>query len=390
LHGGNQEQRLPFDDSGCGWTCDTDDTFREIDFWKLTFPREIVTYIVNESNSYALYVMGKGATLSRRQNKFKPITEDEFLRYLTIRIIMGIDQKPEMSMYWSKDPILGSIAIRDIMSSDRFFEIQRYLHLSDAENVDETDKIFKVRKTWDMVMQNFKQLIIPFDSLSVDESLVKCKGRIGIRQFIPSKRNRFGIKTYSVVDEKTGFVINSIIYEGKASSKNYEVVSPSIKKRFGHGGGIILHLCEPFLGKNRTVFADNFFTSPNLAEKLLKERTYLCGTLRAGRLNAPKPPKKMKQGDVDVHHDEEDNQIMVEFWRDKRIVKMISSGFEHGMVETQNALGTTKQKLKTIVAYNHQARGIDRGDQLIHLYDSGRKTMKWYICQFVITNPDRN
>ncbi|CAL8084781.1 unnamed protein product [Orchesella dallaii] len=377
--GGNQKVRTPFANVSAGWTIELPEDAKEMDFWKLTFPDRILSEVVKESNDYAIHVMENADSLSRRQQKFQAVSYDEFLRYLAVRIIMRIDQKPEMAMYWSKDPILGSIVVRDILSSDRFYEIQRYLHLSDTETPNESDKIFKIRKLWDLTMNNFQNLVVPNDFLSVDESLVKSRARIKFKQFIPTKRNRFGVKTFSLVDERTGFIVNSVIYEGKAMSAENQTVSAADKKQFGHGGGIVLQLCQPYLGEFRTIFADNYFNSPNLAEKLLKENTYLCGTLRSGRLNAPKPPKGMKRGDLEVRHDEQDAEIMVEFWRDKGVVKMISTGFEHALVETNNAAGAPKQKLKTIIEYNNYARGIDRADQMMGLYDTGRKTMKWYL-----------
>src|SRR5258705_145518 len=100
-------------------------------------------------------------TLSRRQQSFKEITEPEMMRYISIRILMGIDNKPEMVNYWSKDPMLRSLMIPQIMSSDRFFEIQRYLHLCNDEEEteqDERDKLKKIRKFWEDAMTHFGNL----------------------------------------------------------------------------------------------------------------------------------------------------------------------------------------------------------------------------------------
>lgn len=366
----------PFHQAGTGWTVALTETMTESDFWKTTFPPDMLAELVRESNSYADQIIGMAENRSRRQQNFKQITENEMIRYLTIRILMGIDNKPELVNYWSKDPMLRSLIIPQIMSSDRFFEIQRYLHLcndQEESNQNEMDKLRKIRRFWDRAMLHFGSLIVPSKDLSVDESLTKFKGRLSFRQFIPSKRNRFGIKSYSLIDEATKFVVNSIIYVGKddISERKYS------KAEFGYGGSVLLELCEPYFGKFRTVFADNFFTSPVVAAKLLLNKTYLCGTLRAGRKFTPKAPKLKKDETVIYSCEKENHDIMLEYWRDKRIVRMISTGQPHNVLETRNARGVVKRKLETICEYNKNARGTDQADMFIGYYDSSRKTMKW-------------
>ena len=42
--------------------------------------------------------------------------------------------------------------------------------------------------------------------LSIDESLMLWKGRLGWRQYIPSKRARYGIKSYEICDSQSGYI----------------------------------------------------------------------------------------------------------------------------------------------------------------------------------------
>jgi hypothetical protein len=60
-----------------------------------------------------------------------------------------------------------------------------------------------------MMMTNFSDILMPYRNLSIDESLIKFKGRLSWKQYIPSKRSRFGMKTFTIVDAKTGFILNS-------------------------------------------------------------------------------------------------------------------------------------------------------------------------------------
>ena len=57
---------------------------------------------------------------SARAQNFKSITHSDFFKVIAAKIIMGIDYKPEIKHYWSKDKILGgSIIISLRVASDR-------------------------------------------------------------------------------------------------------------------------------------------------------------------------------------------------------------------------------------------------------------------------------
>lgn len=75
----------------------------EIGFWEIVFPQNLLDLLVDESNSYASKVILNAQVPSRRQRNFQEITGNEMIRYLVIRILMGIDNKPELVHYWSKD-----------------------------------------------------------------------------------------------------------------------------------------------------------------------------------------------------------------------------------------------------------------------------------------------
>lgn len=53
--------------------------------------------------------------------------------------------------------------------------------------------------------------------LSFDESMVKFKGRIFLRQHLPAKPTRWGIKEFILAEAKTGYALKSIVYTGKTS-----------------------------------------------------------------------------------------------------------------------------------------------------------------------------
>lgn len=62
----------------------------------------------------------------------------------------------------------------------------------------------------------------------------------------------------------------------------------------------VLRFIEDLEYKRRIVITDNFCNSVDLAEELLKKKTYWCGTLRSNRRGLVKciVAKKLKKGEV--------------------------------------------------------------------------------------------
>ena len=122
----------------------------------------------------------------------------------------------------------------------------------------------------------------PGQNLSVDESLVLFKGRLHFKEFIRTKRTRFGIKLYELCTS-SGITFDFLVYCGKGMFSDddpyYDMLSseriPSI-------------LIQPFLGKGHTLYTDNYYASPSLGKFLLENKTHLCGTIRSNRQNYSK------------------------------------------------------------------------------------------------------
>ena len=55
----------------------------------------------------------------------------------------------------------------------------------------------------------------PTRQLAIDETLIKFKGNVHFRQFLPIKPGRFGIKTFTLAESTSGYLLNSKIYTGK-------------------------------------------------------------------------------------------------------------------------------------------------------------------------------
>ena len=103
-----------------------------------------------------------------------------------------------------------------IMARDRFLQILRYLHFADstlAPRVDSADynKLYKIQPFLDLIIPSFQQVYKPTRQLAIDEALIKFKGKVHFREFLPIKPGRFGIKTFTLAESTSGYLVNSKI-----------------------------------------------------------------------------------------------------------------------------------------------------------------------------------
>jgi hypothetical protein len=120
--------------------------------------------------------------------------------------------------------------------------------------------------------------VVPGEYLCIDETLVPFKGRLKFKQYISNKRHKFGIKLFKLC-LKGGYLYDLKVYCGQENDKERSETVPT---------KVVMNLVQQLLGKGRTLCTDHYYTSVELAHKLLDEKTYLLGTLRSNRKNNPK------------------------------------------------------------------------------------------------------
>ena len=158
------------------------------------------------------------------------------------------------------------------MTRDRFRLLLSMLHFADNNNPNELDRLWKVRKVFEMFTKNYKEYFVPFQNIIIDESLVLFKGRLLWKQYIPSKRHRFGIKIFVLCDCETGIILGMIVYTG--TNIDYPTKDP-----LGISGSIVKTMTAPYLDRGRILFTDNWYSSPGLCRYLLTRTTGAVGTV---------------------------------------------------------------------------------------------------------------
>ena len=118
------------------------------------------------------------------------------------------------------------------------------------------------------------------------------KGRVGFKQYIPSKRVRFG-KMFSLC-EVSGYLWNSFVCTGKDPSADND----ELENELGKSGAVVPTLMQDLYGKSYHLYVDNWYTSEKLFNHLERNGTVACGTARLNRLKVPPSLKRqeMKKG----------------------------------------------------------------------------------------------
>ncbi|XP_047125578.1 piggyBac transposable element-derived protein 4 [Hydra vulgaris] len=149
---------------------------------------------------------------------WKAVRAVEMKTFFGLIILMGIVHKPNLSMYWSTNDLYWTPIFSKTMSQDRFKVILKFLHFNNNNDPnhnpnDPNRELHKVRPFLNMIKERCRKVYSPGQHLSVDELLVLFKGRLHFRQYIKTRRARFGIKVYELTTAD-GITLDFLVYCG--------------------------------------------------------------------------------------------------------------------------------------------------------------------------------
>ena len=90
------------------------------------------------------------------------------------------------------------------------------LHVVDSLNEPTGDKLCKVMGFVDFLRGRFKSLYQPKQHVAIDERMAMSWHRSGIRQHVRDKLTKWGIKYWVLADSSNAYVVDFIIYAGRA------------------------------------------------------------------------------------------------------------------------------------------------------------------------------
>ncbi|XP_064643589.1 piggyBac transposable element-derived protein 4-like [Lineus longissimus] len=269
------------------------------------------------------------------------------------------------------------------MDYDRFVLLNKFLHFADNTKAGDDDTIpRKLYKLWPILQhmkRRFPDVYQPERDVAIDESLMLWKGSLGWEQYIPSKRARFGIKSFEICKSSSAFILDFFVYTGVGT-----VYDPGLDEDLPMGSKVILTLGRQFFNKGYYINMENFFSSPGLYDELCARSTDAVGTIRPNHKGLPKDflKQKLRKGEIKAAYSE---KLMLLKWRDKKDVHMLSTIHDARTRQVARADPNKPPVMKPQVCcdYNDTMGDVDLSDAFFSAYPSSRKRLKkYYIKQF--------
>lgn len=360
-------------------------------FYKF-FPQNIFEHVAEQTNLYFNQCVDKTFEFPphSRVHKWKEINSLDIKVFVAAEIGMGLCNKSELFSYFeNKFWLTQTPGFRQLFTKNKYFLMKSFLHFNDNINQipkgnNGYDQLYKIRPIIDMTKNTYLEYFEPGEALSVDETMIKFKGRLSFKQYLPSKpSSKWGIKVWSLCDSGTGFLCRFVVYTGKDKERGY--------KEEGLASRIVKTLLEGLENRGHVVYLDNFYSSVNLFTDLQGIGFGACGTVRVNRKGLPQDMKviKKKKGDLPDIWIDKQSKILACSWQDTGKVNMISTVGNAGVAEVHVR---SKQGPRNIhkpnvqVLYNKNMGGVDRFDQYCSTYPYSRRSRKWYqtIWHFII------
>ncbi|XP_057694139.1 piggyBac transposable element-derived protein 2-like [Corythoichthys intestinalis] len=274
----------------------------------------------------------------------------EIEQVLGMYLRMGLVQMSGVRQYWESEVRYGPVA--DIMSRNRFNQLLSVIHFVDNEMANEEVKMDRLWK---------------------------------LRPFLDSFRRQLWARCCV-----TGLLHDFDIYQGKGGGNGQK--GPK-KSQLGVGGDIVVKLCESLADKvNFLIFADNFFASMPLIEKLLAKGIYYTGTVRENRMSKwnlipDKDLSKKGRGSYDYQLESNTNTVCLK-WQDTKAVSLMST--YAGPEPLRKARRWDKSKKEytyidqpnIIKEYNASMGGVDMLDAHLARCKFPIRTRRWYMIIF--------
>ena len=334
---------------------DTANLTEPIDFFELFFTEDLYALIVHQTNLYA----------------------QQFKTFLGLTLLMGIVKKNELRSYWSTDPIHHMPVFSAAMTRARYEVIMRFMHFNDnslsrPRGDPEHDRLHKIRPLINHLSQRFTDVYTPHQNICVDESLIHFTGRLAFKQFIPSKRARYGVKLYKLCERATGYTYKFRIYEGKDTT----VEPVGCPDYIGSSGKVVWDLVSPLFHQGYHLYVDNFYSSVPLFRHLYNLKIGCCGTVRPNRRGFPQRlvNTRLRKGEKACLRNEE---LLAVKWKDKRDVFIMSSIHPDTTVQIATPSGLVDKPL-CVHEYNLNMGGVDLNDQRMKPYLVSRRAIHWY------------
>lgn len=352
-----------------------DQSSSEFDSFMQVFPRSLFIY-TSQCTNQRLDILRKNKVGQKNTDKIKPTNDVdtdpyEIMMLVGIILVMCYNKLPSLSDYWSHHPSMGNETIKNAMSRNRFQVLISKLYFNNPEPPTSATKTYYADQLVSCLKYTFLKAREESPYQSIDESMTKFKGRSSLKQYLPMKPIKRGIKIWERCDSQTGYTYDFDIYSGKAASS----VLPNDSTL---GERVVMKLASSIRTPDVTLIFDRFFTSVRLENTIAYPAV---GTCISNRKNMPKfSNRKLVKGQHEYLAN--DQQTLAARWQDSKEVVVLSNCHD---TTVNQVIRKQKDGTKMTVScpsmisfYNQHMGGVDLSDQKVAVYDFGRKSKKWW------------
>ena len=180
------------------------------EFFTQVYPPELIDLIVEQTN---LYAEQRGVT------GWVDTIATEIKAFLGFVMATSVHRLSRLNNIWSSDWILSVPALAKIFPRNRFWQLWTNLHLADntqapGRSEPSFDRLYKLRPMLNILADAFQAAHEPSQQLSVDEAMVRYKGRSSMKQYMPKKPIKRGFKIWCLCDANGGYLQQFQIYTG--------------------------------------------------------------------------------------------------------------------------------------------------------------------------------
>ncbi|XP_051162152.1 piggyBac transposable element-derived protein 4-like [Leptopilina boulardi] len=194
-----------------------------VESWAILFSIEILEIILKHTNEQINRRIGE---LERRQM----VIDTSLLKVTDIvelKAVFGLLYcagahkliKCKTMNWWS---VHSMPLFKATMSRNRFTFLFDCLRFDDKNTRNERkpiDRFTHIREIWDLFIERCKNNYEPCKNITIDEQLLSFRGRCSFKMYIPSKRDKYGLKIASMNDADTHYMINAIPYFGTVTER---------------------------------------------------------------------------------------------------------------------------------------------------------------------------
>jgi hypothetical protein len=329
--------------------------------------------------------------LNRSERGQPPCANGALDAMLGALLLMGIVRIDSLRLYWH--PALGPAAIRDVWSRDKFLDLwHSFTPFAGAKPDDpslHTNRFWVVDKFVADLNDRFAAALTPGGQLTIDETMIRYRGRHPSVQEMPRKPIRIGFKAYSI-GTRDGYVFREILYRGKTDSK---------ARDDGHTSRVVFDLMGPYLnptgGGYRLLTTDSYYTSVPLAKELFGSRVLFNGAFHPVRSHFPKDLKKptdaLERYDSRIRQAKLHDSLLAVLYvaasassrKTNRPSLYVSTVTPVPVEFAGSGTNMDANMPPTVSLYNSQMSGIDIANRLAAKNSPWRRARRWFVAIFL-------